>query len=47
MKIGLTAANISAKPLTMTFENFAVVNDATMIDAQFGEGDGPKKDEKK
>ena len=43
MKIGLTAANISAKPLSMTFENFAIVNDSTMIDSQFGEGEGPTK----
>jgi regulation of enolase protein 1 (concanavalin A-like superfamily) len=43
VKIGLTAANISAKPLSMTFENFSIINDTTMIDSQFGEGDGPKK----
>ena len=47
VKIGLTAANISAKPLTMTFENFAVLNDTTMIDNDFGEGEGPKKKEEK
>jgi S1-C subfamily serine protease len=45
LQIGLTAANISAKPLTMTFENFTIVNDVTQIDAQFGEGEGPKKKE--
>jgi hypothetical protein len=48
MKIGLTAANISAKPLSMVFENFAIVNDATMIDSQFGEGsEGFKKKDNK
>jgi regulation of enolase protein 1 (concanavalin A-like superfamily) len=43
LKIGLTAANISAKPLTMTFENFSILNDTTMIDSQFGDTEGPKK----
>jgi hypothetical protein len=33
VKIGLTASNISAQPLTATFQGFALINDATMIDA--------------
>jgi len=37
VKVGLTAANISAKPYTATFENFALVNDATKIDSEFGD----------
>jgi S1-C subfamily serine protease len=37
VKVGLSAANISAKPFTATFENFAIINDATKIDSEFGE----------
>ena len=37
VKIGLTASNISAKPFTATFENFAVLTDVSVIDEQFGE----------
>ncbi|MGO9469812.1 MAG: trypsin-like peptidase domain-containing protein [Isosphaeraceae bacterium] len=36
VKVGLTASNISAKPFTANFENFAIVNDATKIDSEFG-----------
>jgi S1-C subfamily serine protease/regulation of enolase protein 1 (concanavalin A-like superfamily) len=46
VKVGLTAANISAKPFTASFDEFAVINDVTMIDAQFGESETPKKKEK-
>jgi len=37
IKVGLTAGNISAKPFTANFENFAVLNDATKIDTELGE----------
>ena len=37
LKIGLSAGNISAKPFTANFENFAVLNDVTKIDEEFGE----------
>ena len=33
VKIGLTASNISAKPFTATFENFALITDPQAIDA--------------
>ncbi len=42
VKIGLTAANISAKPLSVTFESFAVITDSKLLDS-LGEGDEPKK----
>ncbi len=42
VKIGLTAANISAKPLSITFESFAVITDSKLLDS-LGEGDEPKK----
>jgi S1-C subfamily serine protease len=42
LRVGLTAANVSAKPFTATFENFSVINDATMLDEEFGEMDKPK-----
>ncbi len=45
VKVGLTASNISAKPYSATFEEFAVINDTTLIDSQFGESDTPKKKE--
>ena len=32
VKIGLTAANISAKPLSVTFENFAVITDTKTLE---------------
>jgi hypothetical protein len=37
VKVGLTAGNISAKPFTANFEDFAVLNDATKIDMELGE----------
>jgi hypothetical protein len=37
LKIGLTAANISARPLTATFENFALLNDPTTVEEVFGD----------
>jgi hypothetical protein len=37
VKVGLSASNISAKPFTATFENFAVFNDVEIIDAVFGD----------
>jgi regulation of enolase protein 1 (concanavalin A-like superfamily) len=43
VKVGLTASNISAKPFTATFEDFAVINDTTLIDAQFGDSEPPPK----
>jgi regulation of enolase protein 1 (concanavalin A-like superfamily) len=36
VQIGLTAGNISAKPFTAMFENFALLNDATQIEAMLG-----------
>jgi hypothetical protein len=36
VKIGLSASNISAKPFTATFENFALLTDVAIIDAMFG-----------
>ena len=36
VKIGLSASNISAKPFTATFENFALITDVAVIDAHFG-----------
>ena len=44
MKVGLTAANVSAKPFNPTFEKFAVLNDVTLIDEEFGDpGEKPKE----
>jgi hypothetical protein len=40
VKIGLSASNISATPFTASFENFAVLDDVTIIEAKFG--DKPK-----
>jgi hypothetical protein len=37
VKVGLSAANISAKPFTANFENFSIVNDTTMIDEEFSD----------
>jgi len=37
VKIGLSAANISAKPYEANFENFVLLNDANTIDEEFGE----------
>jgi hypothetical protein len=36
VQVGLSASNISAKPFSATFENFALLNDLTVIDAKFG-----------
>jgi hypothetical protein len=36
VKVGLTAANISTKPFSASFEDFALLSDATQIDAEFG-----------
>ena len=44
VKVGLSASNISAKPFTANFENFALFNNVTQIDAMFSE---PTPDEKK
>ena len=41
VKVGLTAANISAKPFGATFENFALINDVTMIDDELGDAEKP------
>jgi regulation of enolase protein 1 (concanavalin A-like superfamily) len=37
VKVGLSASNISAKPFTANFENFALFNNVTQIDAMFSE----------
>ena len=37
VKIGLSASNISAEPFTAIFENFAVLSDAAIINAKFGD----------
>jgi S1-C subfamily serine protease len=37
VQVGLSAANISAKPFTATFENFSIINDVTTIDDEFGD----------
>jgi S1-C subfamily serine protease/regulation of enolase protein 1 (concanavalin A-like superfamily) len=37
VKVGLTAGNISAKPFSATFDNFALLGDATMIDDELGD----------
>ena len=36
VKIGLSASNISAQPFTAIFENFALLTDVNIIDAEFG-----------
>jgi regulation of enolase protein 1 (concanavalin A-like superfamily) len=43
LKVGLAAANISAKPFIATFENFAVINSDTQLEALFGDGEIPKE----
>jgi hypothetical protein len=45
VKVGLTAGNISAKPFSATFDNFALLGDATMIDDELG--DSGKEEAKK
>ena len=47
LKVGLAAANISAKPFVATFENFAVINSETQLEALFGDGEIPKEKEEK
>jgi S1-C subfamily serine protease len=51
VKIGLSAANISAKTFTASFENFAVINNETQLEAMYGDEGTPKegtpKEEKK
>jgi hypothetical protein len=37
VKIGLSASNISAKPFIAQFENFALFNSRTQMDAIFGD----------
>jgi hypothetical protein len=37
IRIGLSASNISAKPFAAQFENFAVIDSATQMDAMFGD----------
>jgi regulation of enolase protein 1 (concanavalin A-like superfamily) len=37
VKVGLTAANISAQPFTATFENFALLSDVTKLDQALGD----------
>ena len=44
VKIGLSAANISAKPYTATFENFALINNETQIQALYGDIEMPKEE---
>jgi len=46
MKIGLTAANVSAKPFKPTFEKFAVLNDAMLLDEEFGDSQKDKPEKK-
>ncbi len=42
-KIGLSASNISAKPFSAQFENFALINDETQLDAMFSDPGEPEK----
>jgi S1-C subfamily serine protease len=37
VKVGLSASNISAKPFSAHFENFALISDETKLDAMFAE----------
>ena len=37
VKIGLSASNISAKPLTAQFEKFALLTNETQLEALFGD----------
>jgi hypothetical protein len=43
VRIGLSASNISAKPFAAQFENFALINSETQLDAMFGDGTIPEK----
>ena len=47
LHVGLTAANISAKPFSATFDTFAILNDVTMIDDELDEAVKPSEKEKK
>jgi regulation of enolase protein 1 (concanavalin A-like superfamily) len=46
VKVGLTASNISAKPFTANFEDFAILSDTTVIDEEFGAPPEKPKEEK-
>jgi hypothetical protein len=37
VKLGLSASNFSSKPFEATFENFVLLDDRAMIDAEFGD----------
>ncbi|MFI5458051.1 MAG: trypsin-like peptidase domain-containing protein [Isosphaerales bacterium] len=43
VKIGLSAGNISAKPFAATFENFAVINNETQLEAMLGDSETPQE----
>ena len=43
IKIGLSASNISSKPFSAQFENFALINSETQLDAMFSESETPQK----
>jgi S1-C subfamily serine protease len=49
VKVGLSASNISAKPFTAHFENFALINSETQMDAMYGDEvpDDKAEDQKK
>jgi Trypsin-like peptidase domain len=47
VKVGICASNISAKPYTAQFENFALLSNETQMDAMFGDEVPPDKDEDK
>ena len=44
--MGLTAANISAKPFGATFDTFGLMNDVTLIDDELGESTKPPENKK-
>jgi len=43
VKIGLSASNISAKSFTAQFEDFALINNESLMEAMFGEPPTPEK----
>jgi hypothetical protein len=43
VKVGLSASNISAKPYSAQFENFALISNETQLDAMFSEPETPEK----
>ena len=54
VQLGLSASNISAKAFTASFDDFAIINDTTIIDEEFSqqekkstEGGEEKPEEKK